>query len=143
MSSDVHGLSADSGSNSFNDSGDVARQQAIDQIGRRRRFQRTAVISVLGMVLLVVVWAVSEYNNADGWPTNRFSQSSSIYHVWNMWIIYPLVAWGCIWLGEACPCTRAERFRRMRSSVRWIVSLASRSSTGSGIGELQPDLARF
>jgi hypothetical protein len=100
MSSDVHGLSADSGSNSFNDSRDVARQQAIDQIGRMRRFQRTAVISGLGMVLLVVVWAVSEYNNADGWPTIGFSQSSSIYHVWNMWIIYPLVAWGLYLVGR-------------------------------------------
>jgi hypothetical protein len=44
------------------------------------------------MVVLVVVWATAEYHNAGGWPTEGFSESSGIHHVWNYWIIYPLIA---------------------------------------------------
>ena len=32
-------------------------------------------------------------NSAGGWPTHGFSQSSGIHDVWNLWIIYPLIAW--------------------------------------------------
>jgi hypothetical protein len=46
-------------------------------------------------VLFVIIWAVSEYNNGSGWPTAGFSQSSSIPHVWNIWIIYPVLG---LWL---------------------------------------------
>ena len=45
------------------------------------------------MMILVVIWAVSEYHNAGGWPVNGFSQSSGIHEVWNFWIAYPLGAW--------------------------------------------------
>jgi hypothetical protein len=69
-----------------------ARQQAIKQIERRRRFHIELVLSTLAMVLLVVIWAASEYHNAGGWPTQGFSQSSSIHDVWNYWIVYPLGA---------------------------------------------------
>ena len=48
------------------------------------------------MILLVVIWAMSEYHNAGGWPTHGFSQSSGIHDVWNFWIIYPLGAWAFI-----------------------------------------------
>jgi hypothetical protein len=40
----------------------------------------------------VAIWATSEYHNAGGWPTQGFSQSSGIHDVWNIWIIYPLIA---------------------------------------------------
>ena len=43
-------------------------------------------------VVLVIIWATSEYNNAGGWPTGGFSESSGIPHVWNSWIIYPIIA---------------------------------------------------
>ena len=71
----------------------LARRQAITQIERTRRFKMRAVVSSLGMVVLTVIWAISEYYNAGGWPTDGFSQSSSIPNVWNIWIIYPLLAW--------------------------------------------------
>ncbi len=72
---------------------DTAREQAIKQLERKRRFRISAVWSAIGMVILVVIWAVSEYHNAGGWPTQGFSQSSGIHDAWNFWIIYPLGAW--------------------------------------------------
>ena len=71
----------------------LARQQAIRQIERRRRFWITMTWSGIGMLILAAIWAASEYHNAGGWPIHGFSQSSSIYEVWNLWIIYPLGAW--------------------------------------------------
>ena len=70
-----------------------ARQQAIRQIERQRRYRISAAASGLGMALLVLIWAVSEYHNAGGWPVHGFSQSSDLHDVWNLWIIYPLGAW--------------------------------------------------
>jgi hypothetical protein len=45
------------------------------------------------MSVVAAVWATTEYNNAGGWPTQGFSQSSGIHDVWNLWIVYPAVAW--------------------------------------------------
>ena len=70
-----------------------ARQQAIRQIERRRRFKLSTAVSAVGMALLVAIWALSEYHNAGGWPTQGFSQSSGIHDVWNFWIVYPIGAW--------------------------------------------------
>ena len=71
----------------------LARQQAIRQIERRRRFWISTAMGTLAMVLLVVIWAINEYHNAGGWPTQGFSQSSGIPNEWNYWIIYPFIAW--------------------------------------------------
>ena len=73
-----------------------ARQRAIEQIERRRHFHIHAIVTVAAMVLLVVIWATSEYHDAGGWPTNGFSQSSGIHDVWNYWIVYPLIGLGLI-----------------------------------------------
>jgi len=70
------------------------RELAVEQIERKRRFEMRAFAAAVLSAFLVVVWAVSEYNNAGGWPTNGFSNSSSIPHVWNDWIIYPLIGIG-------------------------------------------------
>jgi 2TM domain len=70
-----------------------AREEAIKAIERRRRFWSTAVVSGIGMVILAVIWATTEYSNAGGWPTQGFSQSSGIPNEWNFWIIYPFIAW--------------------------------------------------
>ena len=75
------------------DGDQLARQRAIRQIERRRRFWITTTWSGIAMAILVIIWAVSEYHNAGGWPVNGFSQSSGIYEVWNLWIIYPFGAW--------------------------------------------------
>lgn len=71
----------------------LARQQAIRQIERKRRFWTGTVASAIAMVFLVIIWATSEYHNAGGWPSHGFSQSSGIHDVWNYWVIYPFGAW--------------------------------------------------
>ena len=71
----------------------LARQQAIKQIERKRRFWIGAAMGTLAMAVLTLIWAMSEYHNAGGWPTDGFSQSSGIPNVWNYWIIYPAIAW--------------------------------------------------
>ena len=96
-----------------------ARQEAIKQIERRRRFWASAIWSGIGMAVLVVIWAVTEYHNAGGWPTQGFSQSSGIQDVWNFWIIYPLGAWLLITAAHAWsvfgskPISEAEIKREM------------------------------
>ena len=70
------------------------RQLAVKQLERKRRFRMRAFSYATASVVLVVIWAISEYNNAGGWPTDGFSQSSSIPHVWNIWIIYPIIGLG-------------------------------------------------
>ena len=72
------------------------RQQAIKQIERRRKFKVELAVSAVAMVVLIAIWAISEFQNAGGWPTDGFSQSSSIPHVWNMWIVYPILGWALI-----------------------------------------------
>jgi protein-S-isoprenylcysteine O-methyltransferase Ste14 len=95
------------------------RELAVKQIERKRRFEMRAFAAGVLSAFLVVVWAVSEYNNAGGWPTNGFSNSSSIPHVWNDWIIYPLIAIGlCVAIDawntyRRKPITEAEIKREM------------------------------
>jgi hypothetical protein len=65
----------------------------IKQIERKRRYWISTAISTLGMLILAAIWAITEYHNAGGWPTHGFTQSSGIHDVWNVWIIYPAIAW--------------------------------------------------
>jgi protein-S-isoprenylcysteine O-methyltransferase Ste14 len=67
------------------------RDLAIKQLERRRRFLAHAVGTAVATAILLIIWATTEYNNAGGWPSHGFSQSSSIPHVWNIWIIYPVI----------------------------------------------------
>ncbi len=66
------------------------RALAIDQIARRRRFQLHAVAYVIGTIFVTIVWAVTEYHNAGGWPTGF--RTGRMNHDWDPWIIYPLIA---------------------------------------------------
>jgi len=69
-----------------------ARDEAIKQLERKRKFHAEAIGATIAMVILTAIWAMSEHHNAGGWPTEGFSQSSSIHHVWNYWIVYPFIA---------------------------------------------------
>ncbi|HTU39508.1 MAG TPA: hypothetical protein VMF35_16030 [Acidimicrobiales bacterium] len=80
---------------------ELERAEAVRQIRRRRHFHFELFFGMVGMTLLVVIWATTEYHNAGGWPTQGFSQSSGIHEVWNYWIVYPLGAWILILAGRA------------------------------------------
>jgi hypothetical protein len=82
------------------DSEELARQQAIQQIKARRRFKISTASAAVGVTLLVPIWAATEYRNAGGWPVRGFSQRSGIPGVWNIWIIYPFVAYALITAGH-------------------------------------------
>ena len=96
-----------------------ARQKAIKQIERRRRFWVHANVGTVSIVLIAVVWATSGYHSAGGWPTQGFSQSSGTHDVWNYGIIYPLVVWVLTIGGDAWrtfsrkPITESEIRREM------------------------------
>ena len=45
------------------------------------------------VLIPAAIWAITEHHNAGGWPTQGSSQSSGIHDVWNIWIIYPAIAW--------------------------------------------------
>jgi len=96
-----HDTPADSGPDAPATSEQLARQQAIKQIDRRRRFWVRATIGTLGLIVLVIIWAFAEYHNAGGWPTQGFSQSSGIPNVWNYWIIYPAIFWALFLAADA------------------------------------------
>jgi hypothetical protein len=64
----------------------------VARIERRRHLHGELVVTGIGVVILIAIWATTEYHNAGGWPTQGFSQSSGIHDVWNYWIIYPLIA---------------------------------------------------
>jgi 2TM domain len=96
-----HDTPADSGQNALATGEQLARQQAIKQIERRRHFWVRATMGTLTMIIVVIIWAITEYHNAGGWPTQGFSDSSSIPNVWNDWIIYPAIAWVVLTTADA------------------------------------------
>ncbi len=77
------------------------RQMAIKEIEQERRFHKHVVEYVIVSALLVIAWVISEYNNANGWPTKGFSESSGTPHVWNLWIVYPVGVLGALLAMEA------------------------------------------
>ena len=72
---------------------DGARQLAIKHIERRRRSWIDAAIFTAGMLIILAVWAIVEYHNAGGWPTKGFTRVSGIHDMWNLWVVYPAMAW--------------------------------------------------
>jgi hypothetical protein len=89
------------------------RALAVKQIERKRHSHMRALTAAAVSVLLVIIWAVAEYNNAGGWPTSGFSQSSGIPHEWNSWIIYPVAALG---VGVAIDALHTYRRRPITES---------------------------
>ena len=121
-----HGTPADSGRNVPATSEELARQEAVKQIERRHRFWIGATMSTLLMVILVFIWATAEYHNAGGWPTQGFSDSSSIPNVWNDWIIYPAIAWVLFLAG-----IRAVISPLLRENEKIPENLAEREATAT------------
>ena len=103
-----HDTSADSGQNAPATSEQNARQQAIKQIERRRHFWVRATMGTVTMIIVALIWAITEYHNAGGWPTQGFSDSSSIPNVWNDWIIYPAIVWVVLTAADALLVFRSK-----------------------------------
>jgi hypothetical protein len=66
------------------------RALALDRIRRRRNFATHAIAHLSATLFLTVVWAVTEYHNAGGWPTGF--RTGRMNHDWDPWIIYPVLA---------------------------------------------------
>jgi len=98
MSDTISERDASAGSGAAARADEFARQEAIKQIERKRRYWISTAASTGGMLILAAIWAITEYHNAGGWPTQGFSQSSGIPDVWNIWIIYPALAWAFLTL---------------------------------------------
>jgi hypothetical protein len=48
------------------------------------------IAHVAGTLMLAVIWATTEYQNAGGWPTGFRTGREN--HDWDPWIIYPVIA---------------------------------------------------
>src|SRR5579862_9331436 len=77
------------------------RERALKRLAAKRRFHVEMVIAAVATCLLILIWALSEYHNAGGWPTQGFSQSSGIHDVWNYWIVYPVIGIALVVGGRA------------------------------------------
>jgi hypothetical protein len=69
---------------------DDLRKLAADRIRRRRNFTTHVIAHCAATVFLVLVWAVTEYQNAGGWQTGF--RTGRMNHDWDPWIIYPVIA---------------------------------------------------
>jgi 2TM domain len=69
---------------------DELRAEAVDRIRRRRNFFTHVYAYVIGGLALTIVWAVTEYRNAGGWPTGFRTGREN--QDWDPWIMYPLIA---------------------------------------------------
>jgi 2TM domain len=99
-------------------SDESVRALAVKQLEQKRHFRMHAVLSATACIGLLIIWAITEYSNAGGWPTEGFSQSGGTPHVWNIWIIYPVVGLGLIlavraWFTYRKPITESEIRREM------------------------------
>jgi hypothetical protein len=66
------------------------REAAVASLRAKRKFQANALKAVVLVPVLVAIWAITEYQNAGGWPTGLATGRRN--HDWDPWIIYPLVA---------------------------------------------------
>lgn len=67
---------------------------AYRQAERVRNFLFHLAGFVVGMLLLGGIWALTEYQNAGGWPERLNDDGGP--GTWNPWILWVLIAWGAI-----------------------------------------------
>ena len=68
---------------------DSRRATAIRALERRRRFHAHVAFHAVLLAVLAVVWAISEYHNAGGWPTGFATGRDD--RDWDPWIVYPVL----------------------------------------------------
>ena len=67
---------------------------AFRQVERVRAFRLHLAAFVVGMLILAGVWALTEYQNTNGWPERLNDDGSP--GSWNPWILWVALAWGLI-----------------------------------------------
>jgi hypothetical protein len=73
---------------------ETLRALAVAHVERVRRLKVDAVAFVFGGVVLGIVWMLTEYQNANGWP-ERLSDDGGD-GTWNPWIFWALLVWGAL-----------------------------------------------
>ena len=71
---------------------DELRSLARKQIKRRQTLKLRTAAYAVGMLALTLVWLVTEYLRADGWP-QRLSHNGNPGD-WSPWIVWVALAWG-------------------------------------------------
>lgn len=71
---------------------DELREWARQQVELNRKLKLRAVVFALAMLVLVPVWAVSEYLSSGGWPQHLSGNDNP--GDWSPWIIWVALAWG-------------------------------------------------
>lgn len=68
----------------------LLRLEAIERLRQRRNFWIHVTVHLLGTLVIVTVWAITEYHNAGGWPTGL--RTGRHNRDWDPWVIYPVAA---------------------------------------------------
>lgn len=71
--------------------------QNVDKVVDRRISRMFGIASAFVMLSLAGVWVLTEYINHGGWPSGA-TLGAGGDGVWNLWIIYPMIA-GVLLLG--------------------------------------------
>ena len=73
---------------------ELLRELALKHLEHVRKLKLYAAAYVLGLVVLIPVWILTEYMNADGWPQRLSDQSNP--GDWNPWILWVTLAGGFV-----------------------------------------------
>lgn len=93
------------------------RLLAIQHLERVRKLKHNTAVFAIGIVAIGSVWAITEYQNAGGWP-ERLSTGGNPGD-WNPWILWVVLGWGFLLALDALktyfhrPTTEAEIEREL------------------------------
>jgi hypothetical protein len=71
---------------------ETLRLLAREHLARVRKFKEHLAAYLVGIVVLGGIWAITEYQNSDGWP-ERLSDKANPGD-WNPWILWVVLGWG-------------------------------------------------
>ena len=99
------------------------RDQAVAHLERVRKLKFDTALFVVGVLVAGGVWALTEYQNAGGWPA-RLSEHGNPGD-WNPWIVYVVLVWGFLVALDALKAY-ARRPLREREIDREVARLKRR-----------------
>ena len=92
------------------------RQAARSHLEAVRSLKQHVAIFLVGMIVVGGIWALTEYQNADGWPDGFGTERDGSWDPWFFWVA---LVWGGIVAYQAVrtyfrrPPTEAELRREM------------------------------